>query len=58
MSQLASAFTLSAEVLDGASKLLSERKFDRFWNILFSEAKRVNPEYGYSGSLLVIAKAF
>ncbi|MBA4076880.1 MAG: hypothetical protein C0508_17705 [Cyanobacteria bacterium PR.023] len=58
MSQLASAFTLSSDVLDKASKELSERKFDGFWNILFTEAARVNPEYGYSGSLLVIAIEF
>jgi hypothetical protein len=58
MSQIASAFILSSDVLDKASKLLSERKFDRFWNVLFSEAAKVNPEYAYSGSLLVIVIEF
>ena len=58
MSQIASAFTLSSDVLHKASKLLAERKFDLFWNVLFSEATRVNPEYVYSGSLLVVVIEF
>jgi hypothetical protein len=55
LSQLATAYTVSSDVLPELALLVGAKKYEQFWKEVNARGKPVSPDYDYSGSVLAIA---
>jgi hypothetical protein len=58
MSQIASAYVVSKEQIAELNTFASDEDWDSYWNLLHEEATEVEPDFGYSGYVVVVLITF